>query len=146
MFVTTKKRKNRVAILGEHCLRTDHLEMIAEGIVKTLTVDNIVYTVSSDKLGRQVRRVCKEKGIRTFNRKVRPLGIGASTDLSVLQELVVAGLAWRVELFYCVYDPDVRTLDAKNSFARHGMNIHARMNNLLNCKEFVYNRRLFNGD
>ncbi len=139
-------RKNRIAVFGEGGIPETHLKMIAEAMVKALKANNIVYTISTDPLGHYVRKACKKYGLKTYNRKVRDVGIGRDSDLPMLQEIAVAGLAWRVESFYCLYDPEVKTRDTVHSFARMGMETHTRMHRFLNCKEIAYNPLIFKQD
>lgn len=137
------KRKNRVAVFGEQGIPKLHLRMIAEAMVRALEENIIVYTISTDPFGKAVRQACKKYGLKTYTRKVRDVGRGKDTDIPILQELAVAGLAWRVESFYCLYDPEVKTRDAVASFARIGMDTHVRMHRFLNCKQVAYNKLIF---
>lgn len=139
-------RKNRIAVFGEQGIPKAHLRMIADAMVRALNCDNIVYTISTDPLGRYVRKACKKYGLKTYNRKVREVGIGRDTDIPMLQELAVAGLAWRVESFYCLYDPEVKNSKALDSFARMGIETHNRMHRFLNCKKIMYNPLIFKQD
>jgi hypothetical protein len=143
-IVPNLNRKNKVAVFGEKGIPNLHLRMIADSLVRSLNCDNVVYTVSSDLLGHYVRLACKKYKIATYNRKVREVGIGVDSDIPTLQELVVAGLAWKVEIFYCIYDPEIKTRDSIDSFSRIAMNTHSRMSQFLNCKNIVYNNRIFN--
>ena len=139
-----KSRKGKVAVVGEGLILHEHLEMLAPSIVTNLPTGCTVYTVSTDYLGHCVRLECKRRGIKTFNYKVQEVSKEPDTySLVEQQELIIARMAWKVETFYCLYDPEIKTHQSKDCFSRLAMSVCERMNKLLNCKTLVYNHRIF---
>lgn len=128
------RRYNKIAIFGDQHLERWQAKQLAIAIIKDLPVHNTVYTISTDLLGHMVRRECKKRGIKTYNRKVRqPEG---EYDENNMKELTVAGLSWKVETFYCV----LNELKRQPSFARFAIEIGQSMSYFVNCKVLAYNK------
>lgn len=113
-------RLGKVAIFGTKSITKNDAQSIAKSLLNEISPSTKVFTVKSDFLGRVVRKICKDRGIRTYH-----LIVKHPKDENQ-EHLTVARLAWKVEKFYCI-----RSRQDKRGFAFQAMETSYRMRYLL---------------